>query len=127
MTFLDSKMTPSEIIQADAQRTGYDVKAALLKLKDQLESGQSVMLRENNSLLVLTRIGDGMAEIHLFTADKPLTIAKSALKFLEKVSQSDTQRVYGKADNPQIVQLLRNLGMEVQESDRPEYNWMLDL
>lgn len=120
-------MTPSEIIQADAQKSGYDANLALSKLKAQIENGQAVMLRENNSILVLTKIGDGMAEIHLFTADKPLTVAKSALKFLEKVSQSDTQRVYGKADNPQIVQLLKNLGMEVQESDRPEYNWMLDL
>lgn len=120
-------MTPSEIIQADASRTGYDPSLALTKLKGQVESGQSIMLRENDSILVLTKIGDGMAELHLFTADKPLTLAKSALRFLEKVSKSDTQRVYGKADNDQIVQLLRNLGMEVQESDRPEYNWMLDL
>ena len=120
-------MTPSEIIQVDASRTGYDPNLALTKLKGQVESGQSIMLRENDSILVLTKIGDGIAELHLFTADKPLTLAKSALRFLEKVRQSDTQRVYGKADNDQIVQLLRNLGMEVQESDRPEYNWMLDL
>jgi hypothetical protein len=120
-------MTPSQIIQSDAQKAGYDANLALSKLKAQVESGQAIMLRENDSILVLTKIGDGIAELHLFTADKPLTLAKSALRFLEKVRQSDTQRVYGKADNDQIVQLLRNLGMEVQESDRPEYNWMLDL
>jgi hypothetical protein len=41
------------------------------------------------------------------------------------------QTIYGKADNPHIINLLKQLAThehtEVLDSDRPDYNWMIHI
>ena len=44
-------------------------------------------------------------------------------EFIAKIRETDLDAVYGKADNPQIIQILKALGVEVTDSDLPEYNW----
>jgi hypothetical protein len=37
------------------------------------------------------------------------------------------RRVYGKADNQEILQLLSKLGADIQEPDLDGYNWMAEV
>ncbi len=41
------------------------------------------------------------------------------------VIQSGIQTVYGKADNPQIIDLMKKIGIRVEDSDLSEFNWKL--
>ena len=117
-------MTPSEIIRADAIERGLDPAKVLTYVAAMLKQQKVLMLQKNNSVLILQRIEDNNASLHLFTEDSPLTLAKSIKYFIDKIAASDLRAVYGKADNEQIVEMLRRLGVEIQESDNPRYNWM---
>lgn len=81
-------------------------------------------MKHGDSVLFLNRIAPGEAELHLFTADKPQALMAALKDFIKRVRESDLKAVYGKADNPQIVQALRMVGVQVQDSDKPKYNWM---
>lgn len=117
-------MTPSQIISADLERLGKDPAESLRAIALGLKAKTLIQLKENDSVLLLRKLGEGAVELHLFTQDSPLKLAKSIIAFIKKIKASDIERVYGNADNEQIVQLLKNLDVPVQESDRPEYNWM---
>jgi hypothetical protein len=117
-------MTPSEIIAADAKERNLNPEAVLVTVSAMLKQDRAVMLQKNNSVLLLEKIDPGVVALHLFADDTPLTLVKSVRYFVEKIRASDIQAVYGLADNEQIVNLLMSLGVPVQESDRPNYNWM---
>jgi hypothetical protein len=117
-------MKPSEIISADLQRNGKDPAESIKAIAMGLKAKTLIQLQENNSILLLRKIGKGIVELHLFTVDSPLKVAKSVIQFIKKIKASDIKQVYGKADNPQIVQLLKNMDVPVKNSDKEQYNWM---
>lgn len=119
-------MTPSEIIKKDAEQRGIDPQKLLASVAVLMKKNNALMLKENDSILILHPIGGskGDVELHLFTEDAPLTLAKSLTSFIKKIRASDLRAVYGSADNEQITQFLTRLGVEVKESDKPNYNWM---
>jgi len=117
-------MTPSEIIKKDAEQRGIDPQKLLASVAVLVKKKNAIMLQENESILLLQPIGEGEVELHLFTEDAPLTMAKSLTKFIEKIRSSDLKAVYGDADNEQITSFLTRLGVDVQPSDKPKYNWM---
>jgi hypothetical protein len=55
-----------------------------------------------------------------------MMLSKSLLGFKKKLEESDIQTVYGKADNPQIVNLMKKLGFRVEDSDLSQYNWKFE-
>jgi hypothetical protein len=118
-------MTPSEIIQTDAQNRGYNADTVLRKIAKVVKSGAGILLQEGNSLLLLIGLEGNNAELHLYTADKsPLTIYKAITKFVKKIRDSDLNAVYGSGDVPDLLQMLKKLGVDVQSSDIPGYKWM---
>jgi len=50
-------------------------------------------------------------------------LVRALREFIKKIRSSGLDAVYGKADNPQIIQMLKALDVEVIDSDLPEYNW----
>jgi hypothetical protein len=51
-------------------------------------------------------------------------MVQSLKVFIKKIKQSDIKAVYGKADSPQIVRLLKSIGVPVEDSNIPKFNWM---
>lgn len=120
-------MNGDEIILQDAAEHGVDGQSLLAGIKRQLQSGEATMLRSGNSLLILRRLGDGNAELHLFTVDSGVGVARAVKDFIDKIRASDIQAVYGNADNTQILSLLKMFGVEVGDSDLPQYNWRAEV
>ena len=117
-------MKPSEIIQADAQRQQYDGQKVARDISAMVNSKQAILLQENDSVLILIKLPQGAVELHLFTADSPLTLSHSLSGFIKKIRASDIKKVYGSAEVPQLLKLLQRLDVEVQQSDDPKYKWM---
>lgn len=117
-------MTPSEIIRKDAAREDYNPDIVIRKIQKIVESKGAVLLQENDSLLLLIGLPDNDAELHLYTADSPLTLAKSLRGFVQKIRDSEIETVYGSAEIPQTLELLKRLGVDVQPSDKEGYYWM---
>ena len=116
-------MTPTEIISQNIKAIGKNPAPILRQLSQNLKAKKSLLLRHNDSVLVLNQIAPKQAELHLFTVDKPMALIRSIKEFIKKVRASDLDQVYGQADNPQIVKALEAVGVDVQKSDNPKYNW----
>jgi hypothetical protein len=117
-------MTPTEIITQNIKAIGRNPAPVLQWLAKLLKTKKAVLLRHGDSLLVLNKIDQQQAELHLFTMDKPMALMQALKDFVKKIKDSDLERVYGKADNQQIIKALGAVGVNVQESDKPKYNWM---
>lgn len=120
-------MTPSQIITLDCQRLGVDPRMALDATSKLVKSGIASLMHQNNSVLLLTFINKSDVELHLFTVDTPLTLMKSLAEFINTIRHSEIRRVYGKADNEGILDMLKRLGVNVVPSDKEEYNWMANV
>lgn len=117
-------MQPSEIIKKDAERNGYDAQGVINTVGMMLKNKVATLMQSGNTLLVLRKLDNGGAELHLFTADSPLAMSKALKHFIGIIRRTQLNRVYGKVDNQEVLQLLKRLGVDVQDSDLPEYNWM---
>jgi hypothetical protein len=118
-------MKPSEIILNDRESIKAGAKKVLASVQKLVSSGHGVLLQNNNSVLLLVRLGEGLAELHLYTLDKPITVAKSIKYFIQKIKASDLRAVYGTApmDSP-VVQMLNISGVKIEKSNLPNYQWM---
>jgi hypothetical protein len=113
----------SHIIEQFMISRGQDPAKRLNAIYRLVKLGDAILLQENESVLELRKISPGLVYCHLYSLDKPMTLIKSLTKFIKKVRQSDIKAIYGKADNAQIITLLKSLGVPVTDSDLPEFNW----
>jgi len=120
-------MKASEIIMADAVKRNIDPAKALLSIGEITKNNSGVLMQENNSVLLVRKIDPTSAEIHLFTEDTPLTLAKSVIGFVRRGKELGIKTVYGKADNQGIVELMKRVGLNVEPSDLPQYNWKANI
>ncbi len=124
-------MKPTEIINAEFQKLGKDSGEFLKKLSAALRKKLAIIMQEENTILILIALGDGNVELHLFTADSPIKVAKALSRFIDKIRKSDLKAVYGPKENvpnsnklQQTLTMLKTLGVDVQPSDNPKYEWM---
>ena len=116
-------MHPVEIITKSLQKRGKDHNKYLHKIDNLLKDRKGFLLHENQSVLLGVYLDNHDVELHLLSHDSPLQLAHSLSKFIERVKKSHVRAVYGRADNEQIIRFLKRLGVEVEHSDRPGYNW----
>ena len=117
-------MTPSQIITQQAQSQGVDPQQALQKTLTAVNSGHVIMLQENNSVLLIVRLGDGKAALYLTTVDSPIALKSSFIGFLKKLKKSEVHTAYIDTKNDQIVRLMKKTGWDVKKSDNPKFTFM---
>lgn len=124
-------MKPTEIINAEYQKLGKDPSKFLRALNIAINKKLAIIMQENDSVLLLIATKDGNAELHLFTQDSPIKLAKALSRFIDKIRKSDLKAVYGPKENvpnsnklQQTLTMLKTLGVDVQPSDNPKYEWM---
>ena len=123
-------MKASEIILQDSERNGVDGQQLLNGIAAAVKSKQSIVLQENDSVLVMSHMQGKPHNfsLHLFTMDAPLTLAKSITTFIKKIrGMEGGQNVYGDTDNQQLLALLKRLGVDVLDSDLEGYTWMAEI
>jgi coenzyme F420-reducing hydrogenase delta subunit len=123
-------MTPSQIITKEAQTIGGDADVVLRKVNKLVQSKAAILLQKNDTLLLLISIAKGMVELHIFTADRPARVVEAMKYFVEKIKDSDIKSVYGSGNTTQDAKLkktldvLDRLGVDIQKSNMPGYQWM---
>jgi hypothetical protein len=98
-----------------------------MEKSEQSHTNLPLLMQENNSVLLVRKVDPTSAEIHLFTEDTPLTLAKSVIGFIRRGKELGIKTVYGKADNQGIVELMKRVGLNVEASDLPQYNWKANI
>ena len=118
-------MTPSQIITQDTERRGSDADVMLRKVNKLVQGKAAILLQEGNTILMLINIAKGTVELHLFTTDAPVSLAKAMKAFWKKLQASDIKRAYTDITNPQVAEMARRTGWDVQKSNMPRYNTMV--
>jgi len=124
-------MTPSEIITQEAQKYGGNADILLRKINKLVQGKAGILLQKNDSLLLLISIAKGIVEAHIFTMDSSAKAINSLKYFKDKIMNSDIQKMYFKENAKQqdelnkTLQLLKSFGLDVQKSNLPRYDWMI--
>jgi hypothetical protein len=117
-------MKPTEIITADVKNNGGDSTNDLNLLAQAVQQKKVIVLQNNDSVLLLFDIGNGSVEMHLYTVDSPLKLAKSLIQFIKQIRSTSIKTVYGKDEPKQTLQLLKKFGIDILPSDKTKYKWM---
>lgn len=117
-------MDAAQIIMADAQAHGVNPETALRAISGMIKHHRAILMQEGNSVLVVRVFNGDLGELHLFTTDSPLALVSALKVFYQHLQHSHLKAVYGKADNPQIIDFMKTIGFPVQPSNLAKYNWM---
>jgi hypothetical protein len=121
-------MKPSEIILKDKNSIRDGAEKVLAAVGKVIDKQAGLLLQKNDSVLLLVNLGGGNVELHLYTLDAPIRLARSLKYFIDKIKASDLKRVYGAIEfNAPVLQMLRDFGIDVQKSDIPKYQWMANV
>ena len=120
-------MKASEIIKADAVKRKIDPDKALRTVSALVKAKSAVLMQESDSVVIIRKISPTSAETHLFTEDSPRTLAKAIITFVKRCKALGIKTLYGKADNQGIIELMKRVGLNVQASNLPKYNWMANI
>jgi hypothetical protein len=122
---VDQELPASQIILNDAHAKEFGAEQVIQAISQLVEEGKAILIRQNNSVLLLVQIGDGEVEIHLYTVDPPHRLASAMKYFHDELLKSGVQKVYGtEMPDKQLVKLMLAVGIPVDKSDKPDYYWM---
>lgn len=121
-------MTPSQIIMNDPTSLEDGYENVISALESRLQEGNSLLIQKDNSLLFLTRIGEGMAEAHFYTTDSAHKVVSAVRYFIEQMVNGGVKVMYiydfGDKNMNRILQMI---GLEVLPSDNERYQFMVNL
>lgn len=124
-------MKPSEIIKQDSEKRGLNPAQILIGVNYFIQKRHAILLHKDKSALLLEQLEPHVYATHLFTIDSPLSLSKAMISFFHDIERMQIQAIYGNADNPQIINLLKQLAVRehtaVETPDRNGYNWMIRL
>ena len=122
---VDQELPASQIILNDAHAKAFGAEKVAQAISQLVESGKAILVRNNNSIIVLIQIGEGEVEIHLYTVDPPHRLASAMKYFHDELVKSGIQKVYGtEMPDKQLIKLMLAVGIPVDKSDKPDYYWM---
>lgn len=126
-------MTPSEIIIQDMRRYGHsddDIRRMFTVIKTALDKEIGLLLQKNNTVLFVHSLPNHAAEVSIYTVDSPNAVKTAVKYFIEQMKRGEFKVVYGADGGEQLTQtlkLLKTLGIDVQESNVPQFKWMAKL
>lgn len=119
------EMPASQIIMNDAESQKFGPEAIVQAISQLVESDKAVLVRQNNSIILLIQIGDGEVEIHLYTVDPPHRLASAMKYFHDELIRAGIHTVYGtEMPDKQLIKMMLAVGIPVDKSDKPDYYWM---
>jgi len=114
-------MIIKDIIRADLEGESPD--DVINRITNHLENNKGVLLRKNNTVIFGYKLTEDTVGMHLFTVDSPIKVVRSIEYFVNEALNRNIKTVYGLTDNKQMYRVFRLLGINVKESDLPQYNW----
>ena len=76
--------------------------------------------RDGNTVMAFKPLSPNAAQIYFFSVDRPEAFAQSMAKLLVPLKQSGVRVVYMNKIDPTIVKTMQAVGMQSQQSDRPD-------
>ena len=94
------------------------------KLVQTAISGGSKFEREGNTVMAFKQLSVDAAQVYFFSVDRPEAFAQSMVRLIAPLKESGVQVLYMNKVDPTIVKTMQDVGIQTQQSDRPEYKVM---
>lgn len=120
-------MSAIQIIGKSLLAEGLDPMPVLNFVQQGVTKGNCALMHIQESVFVVIYISLEDVVLHLFSTDTPIRLKSNIQELQRRIERSTIQRVYGHADNPKLLELLKLMGYAIEESNRNEFVWMLDI
>ena len=80
--------------------------------------------RVGNTMMSMKPISQNAAQVYFFSVDRPEAFAQSMVRLIAPLKESGVQVLYMNKVDPTIVKTMQDVGIQTQQSDRPEYKVM---
>ena len=90
------------------------------KLVQAAVQGGSRFERVGNTVMAYKPLPPQAAQVYFFSVDRPEVFAQSMAKLLAPLKQSGVRVVYMNKVDPTIVKTMQAVGLQTQQSDRPD-------
>ena len=94
------------------------------KLVQAAVNGGSKFERDGNTVMAFKQLSPDAAQVYFFSVDRPEVFAQSMVKLITPLKESGVQVLYMNKVDPTIVKTMQDVGIQTQQSDRPEYKVM---
>jgi hypothetical protein len=91
-----------------------------------LKSG-SKFTRSGNTLMAYKLLSPDDAQVYFFSVDIPHVFAQALGNLINKLKQAGVKVVYMNKVDPTIVSTMQSIGVNTQQSNKPEYKVMATL
>lgn len=119
--------TVSEIILNEFSKAGLDPQENFRKIIQFVKDGKAFFMRKADTVLLVKMIDTNVGELHIFTQDSPIMIARAVKQFWQDLVKLGIHTVYGKAENEQIVKLMKIVRAPIIDSDKEQYTWRAEI
>jgi hypothetical protein len=116
-------MKPSEIIANQARKDGVDPMESFAVCKKLIQEGRSLLLREQDSIFLVTRIGKGAVEVIMFTADGAMNLPNVVRTVVQKLKKANARVIYGDDEDALFQQILEQIGVPIQPENTDGHTW----
>jgi len=114
-------MIIKDIIKADLQ--GENPDDVIRSITHYLENNKGILIRKNDTVIFGYKFNDDCAGMHLFTVDSPIRVVRAIKHFVEEAPKHNVKTIYGLTENKQMYRVFKLLGLNVEKSELPQYNW----
>ena len=87
----------------------------------------SMFDRDGNTVMAFKPLPPNAAQIYFFSTDTPEAFAQALVKLIAPLKQSGVRVVYLNKVDPLMVRGMQAVGIQTQQSDRPDYKIMAAL
>jgi hypothetical protein len=98
-----------------------------LKLIDAAVKSGAKFTRSGNTLMSYKPVGSNAAQIYFFSVDIPHAFAQAMGDLFNKLKRAGVQVIYMNKIDPMIVSTMQGIGVQTQQSDKPQYKVMATL
>lgn len=116
-------MTPADIIQNEAEKNGHDPQKVLLAIKKLVEQGNTILLREQDTIFVITRAGGNAVEVTMCSADGAMNLPKVVSSAMKKIKASGAKIIYGDEEDQNLLEVLQQMGVPIQPENSGGHVW----
>jgi hypothetical protein len=120
-------MNASEIIANEAVKIGLDPATVMAEVKKYMDEGNSILLKEGDSVFLVTRIGGAAVEIAMFSADGAMNLPQVVTSALQKIKDSGAQIIYGDKEDSMLLEVLQQIGVPIQQENSEGHDWSIQI
>jgi len=114
-------MNASEIIANQAEKEGKDPALALSSIKALVEEGNSILLKEGDTVFLVVRAGGDAVEVVMFTADGAMALPEVVMSAVKKIKASGANVIYGDDEDAMFFEILQQIGIPVKPESSKGY------